>query len=173
MIVSQRAAFGPNDNVIWLAQDAMQNLAANHKRTQEYRRVRLFSHETTSPLDDFAENEWIDPSGELFHNEEAQAHGGPNPERALLEKERVITHREFLWELKKSLDRVELGVVLAGEDESFDTTELQQRLDCTRDQIYEARRTIKAKALKQRDRWVAGGRLLPGFSATKKKEEKS
>ncbi len=147
----------------------MQSLAANHKRTQEYKRVRLFSHETTSPIEDYAENEWIDEAGEVFHNEEAQAHGGPNPERALILKERVLIYREFLSELKTTLDRIELGIVVAGEDESFDTTDIQRSLKCTRDQIYEARRTIKEKALKLRDRWAAGGRMLPGFLGTKKK----
>jgi len=171
VVVSQRESFGPDDKVIWLAQDAMQNLAANHKRTQGYRRERLFSHETTAPLDDYAENEWIDESGEVFQNEEAHAHGSPSPEKAVIEKERVLIYREFLSELKTTLGRIELGIVIAGEDETFDTTELQQKLKCTRDQIYEARRTIKEKALKLRDRWAAGGRVLPGFLAMKKKKE--
>jgi hypothetical protein len=172
-VLWRRPSFGVDDNVFWLAQDAIQNLVKNRRRSQDYKRLRFFPHKTTTPLDDYAENEWIDESGEEFEDENLHATPFPNPEKALLEKERVETYRTFLGELKKTLDPIELAVLEDGEDDSYDTTELQKKLRCSRDRIYEARRSIKARALELRKRWEAGGRLLPGFLAIKKKEEKS
>lgn len=172
-VIWRRPAFGPDDNVVWRAQDAVVNLVKNRRRSQDYKRLRFFSHKTTTPMEDYAENEWVDEAGEVFEDENLHATTFPNPEQALLEKERVETYRAFLAELKTSLDAVELAIVEAGEEDDDDTTELQKKLRCTRDRIYVARRSIKAKALMQRMRWEAGGRLLPGFLAIRKKEEKS
>jgi hypothetical protein len=162
-VLARRPSFGPDDNVVWLAQDAMRNLVKDRKKSHDYHRLRFFSHNTTSPIEDYAENEWIDESGEEFDNESLHAHPAPNPERALLEKERILTYRAFLDELKKSLDPVELAVVVAGEKDADDTTDLQKQLRCSRDRIYQARFTIKQKGLKLRERWTAAGRELPGF----------
>jgi hypothetical protein len=169
-VVWKRPAFGPGDDVVWRAQDAIQNLVKNRKRSQEHKRLRFFSHKTTTPLDDYAENEWVDEAGEVFEDENLHAALAPSPERALLEKERVLTYRAFLDELKTSLDPVELAIVASGEADDYETTELQRTLRCPRATIYEARRSIKKKALKLRERWAAAGRELPGFGAPGEKE---
>jgi uncharacterized protein YfkK (UPF0435 family) len=168
-VVARRPSFGPDDNVVWLAQDALHNLVQNRKRSPEYRRLRHFSHETTTPLPDDAENEWIDEDDVVFADENVHATPRPNPEQAVLEKERVETLRTFLAELKESLDPVERTVLEAGETDSYDTTELQRKLRCTRERIYVARRTIKDQAQKLRQRWEAAGRSLPGFRFSAKK----
>jgi DNA-directed RNA polymerase specialized sigma24 family protein len=162
-ILWQRASFGPDENVVWRAQDAMQNLAANRKRSFAYKKVGLFENR---PSDDEDEE----------RDDEARVPGhAPDPEALLIERETTETYRAFIAELKEELrsNRVALGVVTEGEDENFDTTELQQKLGASREQIYEARRSIKAKAVELRDRWHHTGRELPGFPGVKKEEKKS
>ena len=170
-VLSRRDSFGPGDNVVWLAQDALHNLVKDRKRSQDFKRLRHFSHQTTTPLDDYAENEWVDEAGEVLADENLHATTFPHGEKAVLEKERALTYRAFLAELKKSLDAVELAVLEAGEDDSDETTDLQRKLRCKRDRIYAARRSIKEKALELRKRWQAAGRLLPGFRSLKKEAE--
>jgi DNA-directed RNA polymerase specialized sigma24 family protein len=102
-VIWRRPEFGPDDNVVWRAQDAVVNLVKNRRRSQDYKRLRFFSHKTTTPIDDYAENEWVDEAGEVFEDENLHATTFPNPEKALLEKERVETYRAFLTELKASL----------------------------------------------------------------------
>jgi hypothetical protein len=172
VILSQAAFFAPNANVVWLAQDAMQNLSANRKRTQDYKRMRFFSHK----LDDRIPNydiDWDDYFADIDQtaNEDMEKGTFPNPEQALLAKERVLTSQKFIAELKKLLTPIELGIVTEGEDENYDTTELQQKLKCSRNEIYEARRTMKEKAVKLRARWEAGGRELTALPKQTKKEE--
>jgi hypothetical protein len=152
------------ENVIHRAQDAMQNLAANRKRSFAYKRVGLFENRPKSDEEDEDDDQAALP-GHV-----------PDPEALLIERETVETYRAFITELKEELrqNRIALGVLTEGEEENFDTTELQQKLGATREQIYEARRTIKAKAESLRDRWLANQkRELPGFPGVKKKESKS
>jgi DNA-directed RNA polymerase specialized sigma24 family protein len=165
-ILWKRAAFGPNEYVVFLAQDVMQGLAANRRRSLDHKRTRLFSHEPREKEVDEPDVDNLDTDQNKVDevvDADAERNRTPNPEKALLEKERVETYRKFLEELKAGLTPIELGIVGEGEDDNYDTTELQKKLKCTRDQIYEARRTIKEKAVKLRDRWTAGGRALPGF----------
>jgi hypothetical protein len=171
-VVWRRPAFGRDDNVVWLAEDAVQNLVKNRRRSQEYTRLRFFSHKTTMPIDDYAENEWVDEAGEVFEDENVHASHIPTPEKAVLEKERVETYRAFLTELKESLDPLERAIIEEGERDNDETTELQKKLRESRERIYKARFNIKTKALALRKRWEASGRLLPGFPSVKEKEEK-
>jgi hypothetical protein len=111
----------------------------------------------------------VDEDDEVFADENVHATHLPNPQQALLEKERVETYRAFLAELKASLDRIERAVVEAGETDTYDTTELQRKLRCDRGRIYQARKTIKDRAEKLRQRWEAAGRPLPNFQISTKK----
>jgi hypothetical protein len=165
-ILSKRPSFGPDENVVWRAQDVMQNLAKDRKESQDYKRTRLFSHELLEKPVEEPDVDNLDTEQntvEEIDDASARPHQAPNALQALLEKERVLTYRKFLEELKAGLTPIELGVITEGEDENFDATELQKKLKCARSEIYEARRHIKEKAEKLRDRWIAGGRELPGF----------
>jgi hypothetical protein len=162
-ILARRPSFGPEDNVVWLAQDAMRNLVKARVRSEDYARLDFHNHEAKTPIADDAENEWVDEDGQEVDDERLHVHPAPSPERAVLEKERVETYRAFFAELKESLDPMERAIVEAGEKEADDTTDLAKQLRCSRDRIYQARFTIKQKALKLRARWAAAGRELPGF----------
>jgi hypothetical protein len=162
-ILARRAAFGPDDDVVRLAQDAMENLVKDRQGSQDYKRLRFASHKKTRAVDDYAPVEWVDEAGEEVDDERLHAHAAPSPERAVLEKERVETYRAFFTELKESLDSVERAIIEAGEKDADDTADLEKQLRCSRERIYKARFTIKQKALKLRARWAAAGRELPGF----------
>ena len=162
-VVSRRDSFGPDEDVFFLAQDALHNLVKDRKKSQEYLRLRHFSHKSTTPLDDFAENEWIDEAGEVFEDENLHATTFPHGEVAVIEKERVEIFREFIGALKELLDPIELAIIQDGEADNYDTTALAKKLRVKRDRIYEARRKIKEKAVALRKRWEAAGRPLPNF----------
>ena len=152
VILSQRPSFGPGENVIWRAQDAMQNLAANRVRTKDYKLTSFFSH---APIGDEEE-------GEIY--DERQVVGTiPHPEAILIERENVELCRAFIAELMETLSPIERGLVSEGMEENYDTTELQQKLKATRDQISKARVTLKEKAEKLAGRWTNANRPLPAF----------
>jgi len=151
------------DNVLWRAQDAMQNLAANRKRSFAYKSEVFFANR---PHDDEEED----------RDDEARVRGDfPDPEAALIERETVETYRAFIKELKAALAKnaIALRVLSEGEDESYDTEDIKTKLKnedgitATREQIYDARRAIKDKAIELRNRWRDAGRELPGFPGVK------
>jgi hypothetical protein len=162
-IVWRSPSFGPDDDVVFRAQDAMQDLVKNRTRSNDYKKLRFFSGKTTSPIEDYAENEWVDESGETLDDENLHAATFPHGEKAVLEKERIETYREFFDELEKSLDPIERAVLRDTAADVDDTVELQKKLRCSRDRIYKARFNIKTKAFELRRRWEAAGRVLPGF----------